>query len=106
MSTESSNAWLWSPSSHDGSDTPPGFFPFTSTCVGLTTIASAISGSASDTRLMREGEVITSDLPTSKCNVCGSDDSCAELAGACATGVGAGAGDEVAGAGFAAGAGS
>src|SRR6516162_5734770 len=57
----------------------PGSFPLTRTCVGLTTRASAMSGSANEIRLMREGEVITRDRPTSKCNVCGSEDSCASL---------------------------
>src|SRR6266481_8716436 len=48
-------------------------------------MASAISGSARDTRLIREGEVITKDLPTSRCRVCGSGDSWPWLAdGTCA----------------------
>ena len=40
--------------------------PLTRTCVGLTTIASAMFGSASDTRLMRAGEEMTIERPTSK----------------------------------------
>src|SRR5713226_3380907 len=75
MSTETSNAWLWSDSSHNSSETPPGVFPFTRTWVGLTTMASAILGSARDTLLIRVGEEITIERPTNKCRVFGASDS-------------------------------
>ena len=58
-------------SSHRISETPPAVFPLTSTWLGLTTMASAIAGSATETRLIRVGEVITSERPTIKCSIWG-----------------------------------
>src|SRR4029077_1191081 len=39
-------------------------------------MASAIEGSARDTRLIRVGDVMTSDRPTMRCSDCGVSDAC------------------------------
>src|ERR1700756_4761823 len=96
ISTETSNDWLSPISSHMISETPPGALPFTTTWVGLTTIASAIVGSANDTRLIRFGDVITNERPTSRCSTCGASDSCTVCPGPAFFGGGGGGGGRAA----------
>ena len=83
MSTLISNSWLCPVSSHNTRETAPGALPLSRIWLGLTAKASTMVGSATEMRLMRAGEVITSDRPTNTCRVSASPGDC----GACAGGV-------------------